>query len=134
MSALLEDLSDLEHVQWAVWAQDVMTKPKLEGLCCTGYDDLPDSCREPFLGWAQKVVDIFQKHGQMFENEARVMNTIARLEFQQWKGWMLYASQNLTDDNISRWTRQIETDYADLSEEEKDKDREYARLILDALN
>lgn len=134
MSALIENLSDLEHVQWAAWAQDAIAKPNLEGLCCTDYDDLPDNCRATFLGWAQKFVDIFQKHGQMFENEARVLDTIARLEFQQWKSWMLYASKNLTDENVTRWTRQIDTDYADLSEEEKEKDRKYARLILDALN
>lgn len=134
MTALLEDLSDLEHVQWSVWAKDVMAKPNLSGLCCTTYDILSQECRKPFLAWAQKTLDIFAKHGEMFENEAHVLDTVARLEFEQWKGWMLYASQNLTEVNIARWTSQIETDYADLSEDDKEKDREYARLVINALN
>lgn len=37
---------------------------------------------------------------------------------------------NLTDKDISQWKKQIKTDYKDLSEKEKDSDREWARKVL----
>ena len=62
----------------------------------------------------------------------------------QWIGWMsyLFMKGEFKDDGtwvmpewaVKRWTRQMLTDYNNLSEEEKDSDRKEADLILEILN
>jgi len=64
---------------------------------------------------------------------------LADLEHQQWivwMTWMLSVSKN-EDGSITvpahlveRWTRQMNTPYAELSEKEKDSDREWAYKVL----
>ena len=38
--------------------------------------------------------------------------------------------ENLTEENKKNWKRQINTKYIDLSEKEKDSDREWAEKVL----
>ena len=59
------------------------------------------------------------------------MEKIAPLEHEQWAHWTKYMLDNLTEENIARWRKQIETDYSDLSEEEKESDRVWARKLLE---
>lgn len=47
-----------------------------------------------------------------------------------WAKWTQHFFSNLTAENISRWQIQAKTSYDDLSEEEKEKDRKFAREIL----
>ena len=42
--------------------------------------------------------------------------------------------ENLTDENISRWRRQIKINYDDLSEKEKESDREWAWKTIEVLD
>jgi HAMP domain-containing protein len=54
----------------------------------------------------------------------------------QWAGWTEYMMAKLSEDWDAwapRWRRQIATEYADLSEQEKESDRVEARKILAAL-
>jgi len=55
---------------------------------------------------------------------------LADLEHEQWAHWTRYMLDNLTPENIARWRRQCDTPYADLSEKEKDSDREWADKVL----
>jgi len=55
---------------------------------------------------------------------------LADLEHEQWAHWTKYMLDNLTDENIARWRKQIKTDYKDLSEKEKDSDRTWADKVL----
>ena len=55
---------------------------------------------------------------------------LANLEHQQWAHWTKYMLDNLTEENIARWKKQIETDYSDLTEKEKDSDRVWADRVL----
>lgn len=56
---------------------------------------------------------------------------LAELEHIQWSHWTKYMLDNMTPENIARWRRQIETPYSELSEKEKDSDREWAIKALE---
>lgn len=47
-----------------------------------------------------------------------------------WSNWYIYQRDNSTDENIKRWNYQSMTDYNDLSEEDKEKDRKIVREKL----
>jgi hypothetical protein len=63
----------------------------------------------------------------------KLIEKLAALEHDQWAHWTKYMLANLTDENIARWKEQIATPYSELSEKEKDSDREWARKVLDIL-
>lgn len=54
---------------------------------------------------------------------------LAALEHEQWAHWTAYMLANMTPENAERWRRQIATPYAELTEREKDSDREWARRV-----
>ena len=56
---------------------------------------------------------------------------LAALEHEQWAHWTRYMLDNLTEENIARWRQQIKTDYQDLSEKEKNSDREWAWKVIE---
>lgn len=58
---------------------------------------------------------------------------IAEREHEQWAQWTEYMLNNLTKENIARWREQIKTSYNDLSEEEKESDRVWARIVISEL-
>lgn len=58
------------------------------------------------------------------------LERLAALEHEQWAHWTDYMLDNLTDENISRWRAQIKTPYAELTENEKESDRGWARKAL----
>lgn len=58
---------------------------------------------------------------------------LADLEHQQWAHWTRYMLNNLTPENIERWQRQINTPYKNLSEKEKQSDRQWADKVLEIM-
>lgn len=50
-----------------------------------------------------------------------------------WARWFLHYSKNATPDNIRRWTRLAHTDYNQLPEQEKEKDRKILEEILSSI-
>lgn len=58
---------------------------------------------------------------------------LAALEHEQWAHWTRFFLANLTPENLVRWAKQCDMPYAELSEPEKDKDREWADRVLAAL-
>ena len=64
---------------------------------------------------------------------ALLLERLAELEHDQWAHWTKYMLDNLTPENIARWRKQIETPYAELSEKEKDSDREWAVKVFNVL-
>lgn len=63
-------------------------------------------------------------------NNKELLEKLADLEHQQWAHWTQYMLNNLTEENIARWRRQIETPYNNLSEKEKESDRKWAKKVL----
>lgn len=67
--------------------------------------------------------------------------TFAEQCHKSWSGWMkyLFSKSSYQEDGsviipaplVARWTRQMNTDYGDLEEEEKDSDRAEADAFLD---
>jgi len=41
--------------------------------------------------------------------------------------------KNLTYENVNRWRKQIGTPYSELSEKEKESDRDWARIVIEVL-
>jgi len=71
-----------------------------------------------------------EKCNIILEDKEDVLEKLAELEHEQWAHWTKYMLNNLNDENISHWKEQIKTPYSDLSEKEKDSDREWARKAL----
>ncbi len=73
--------------------------------------------------------------------EKNLREQLASLEHDQWAGWMKWLFEHTGTDNpdgsfeirassVKRWKRQMNTIYADLSEKEKDSDREEADKVI----
>ena len=58
------------------------------------------------------------------------LEAVAALVHRQWSNWARYMMDNVTDKNIERWQKQIDTTYMDLPETQKDSDRAWAALYL----
>jgi hypothetical protein len=63
-----------------------------------------------------------------------IIEKLAELEHDQWTHWTKYFLANFTVENIERWKKQIETPYAQLSEKEKQSDREWALKAFNIMN
>lgn len=59
-----------------------------------------------------------------------VREALAGLMHEIWAVWANHMLAHMTEDNVSRWIRQINTQYQDLSEDEKESDRHQAERIL----
>jgi hypothetical protein len=64
------------------------------------------------------------------DEESGLIEELSDLEHDQWAHWTKYMLENLSDENKEKWEKQIETDYKDLTEKEKDSDREWAEKVL----
>jgi len=62
------------------------------------------------------------------------LEAVAALAHRQWASWARYMLDNITEENIARWQKQIDTNYMDLPETQKDSDRAWAALYLFLLN
>lgn len=58
---------------------------------------------------------------------------LADLEHKQWAHWTKYMLDNLTEENIARWRRQIDTPFENLSDKEKKSDYEWADKVIGIL-
>src|SRR5216683_239552 len=76
--------------------------------------------------------------------EQNLLEELAEKAHQSWAHWMTYlflqstrqydGSYVIPKELVERWQRQVETPYAQLSEKEKESDREEARHILPIIN
>lgn len=76
--------------------------------------------------------------------QTEIKEQLAEYAHNQWTGWMryLFSKGEFNEDGtwtmpnwaVGRWTRQMNTEYKDLLEEEKDSDRKEAEGMLNILN
>ena len=55
---------------------------------------------------------------------------LASTEHVQWAHWTDYMLHNMSTENAERWALQVKTPYNELSESEKESDREWADRVL----
>ena len=64
---------------------------------------------------------------------SNLVEKLSELEHDQWAHWTKYMLNNMTPENIKQWKRQISTPYDELTEKEKDSDREWANKVVAVL-
>lgn len=65
----------------------------------------------------------------MTEKEQNLLEEISRLIHEEWVEWAKQIDDEVSDERKSRWET-VYCDYAELSEEMKDKDRDYGKKVL----
>ncbi|MFA5828162.1 MAG: hypothetical protein WC841_02215 [Candidatus Shapirobacteria bacterium] len=58
---------------------------------------------------------------------------LAKLEHLQWTCWSKFMLNNLTEENIAKWKKQINTPYNELTDQEKQSDRKWADKVLEII-
>lgn len=75
-------------------------------------------------------------------NDPALLEALAAIEHIQWAHWMLYLQEKkgrdgalitFTMEEWARWMMQVATPYDELSEQEKDSDRKFAKIVLAVL-
>lgn len=61
------------------------------------------------------------------------LEKLAALEHEQWSSWTRHLLENQSEENLARWRRQVETPYLELTEDEKESDRIWAKKALNIL-
>ena len=62
-----------------------------------------------------------------------IFEELAELEHNRWSRWMEHQMSDLSPVKAYHWGRQAHTTYAQLSEREKDSDRNEVRIVLSLL-
>ncbi len=80
------------------------------------------------------ILELIRRYasGRLVDRDAINVEAVAAVEHDQWIHWTAYMLDNNTAENAERWRRQITTPYAELTETEKDTDREWAHKSLAA--
>lgn len=67
-----------------------------------------------------------------------LLEKLAKLEHEQWQSWVKYISEHYqtlsVNTLLAQWGKNYLTEYKDLSEEEKEKDRVWAKKVLKIIN
>lgn len=86
---------------------------------------------------------LFDKDGEVMAKDNTLREKLASIEHERWSDWQAYCHKAIIDSGgvipapypLDHWNRQITTQYKDLTEKEKDSDREqvdrYLPVIID---
>ncbi len=66
----------------------------------------------------------------------KLIEELAELEHDQWMKWAkdILKSEDITEERAKRWKKESFKSYKDLSEEQKDMDREWAEKVMKIVN
>jgi hypothetical protein len=103
---VIEQLSEIEHIQWVEWSQNIAEQLRMLEVALQGYRD-KSSGREPSDEWKELVRDGDEFGGQILIFEVR--------------------------ERLNRWEKLWQTPYAELTEEQKESDRRYARRAYEVM-
>ena len=92
----------------------------------TEIDRLRGLLRNLTLGEIPQDTDLYYGSTELLEQ-------LAEIEHIQWAHWTKYMLDHSTPENIERWKKQSDTPYSELSEAEKDLDRDWARKVINIL-
>lgn len=66
-------------------------------------------------------------------DNTELMENLANKVHEIWAEWYTHQRDNSTRKNIKRWERQASQSYKELSEAEKEKDRQIVRRVLEII-
>lgn len=68
----------------------------------------------------------------ILSKKIELIEKLAELEHQQWWDWAkdILKTEDITEERAKRWKENSFKPYGDLSEEQKDMDREWARKVM----
>lgn len=105
--------------------------------------DAWDAGRRRGLPDAERDMSTNTNPPQISIDEREAVEVLAAVEHERWSWWMKYlfelttqsaaGTRNIPAWAVERWTRQMNTPYAEISEKEKESDRIEARKTLAAL-
>lgn len=66
-------------------------------------------------------------------NNANLLEALANLEHQQWREWAMsiMASELISEERKNRWIPLCVASYWELTEEQKEQDRKWAKQVLE---
>ncbi len=66
----------------------------------------------------------------------KMVEELAELEHKQWMKWAkdILKTENITEERAKRWREESFKSYKDLTEEQKDMDKEWANKVLKIVN
>lgn len=133
----------IEHLnpEFSFWKKNNQIGNIFEVVVCD-----VDSCYRIISGEFTGYLINFGESEIVYEedmNKIGIKERFAELCHKQWSGWMEYLfSKSVNNDDgtvlipswaVERWKRQMNTDYSDLSEDEKESDRREAEKIINLM-
>jgi len=70
-------------------------------------------------------------------SDVELLEKLSALDHHQWTVWskeLVLSGENLSKERLDRWKRLWATQYSDLTEEMKEQDRVWARIVLNIIN
>ena len=64
------------------------------------------------------------------DTREELLEILSDIVHRQWAHWTRYMLDNYTPENVERWRHQLETEYSELSDRERDSDRVWATTFL----
>lgn len=100
--------------------------------CLGSIGEILDVSNVSFIGALTALDDLISK-AALIEKLEKMLETLADLEHDRWSRWMEYFYENEDDQMHIRWKALMNTPYAELTERQKESDRDEARKTIDTI-
>lgn len=116
-----EQDSDTKYHHVSYWGEDSKCKETCEHCGKEFYVE-----EKVIRDFETTTIEWEEKDGKGYD----LIERLSDLEHMQWIHWTRYFLENDTIENKLRWNKQALKIYSQLSEEDKEKDRKFARLVI----